>query len=559
MLGSFSKVESKVKRSTAKEHAKESLQNALIILAIAVLALFMVPSAIPAQALCTGSYLGSDAAASEDGKLALDARRTAEAGAEFTLGDKPTASASAKLKLGEKTTIEAGAKLTLGEKPTVAANAKLTLGEKKTIAADAKLTLSTRTPAALDSKGLAAATDAKGAADEKSEVQVLKIASGEDTVNLGEKAVPLGELREKPEARGKPKPGDLVDIRIERHKPRDIKLTIGDEVYGDGKDLVKFGEDIEVAEGDTISGDVVAIGGTVTVNGMVTGDCVSIGGSINIGPKGVIEGDGVSVGGCINREPGSVLEGDEVCTGGRIPTWLFRGGWPMHGLTGLKFAGLAFAVGKTLVVLFLVWLIVLISRDRVKVTSDKARSSMLASFGVGLLTIILTPIAMVLLCITLIGIPVAILLPFALIVAGLFGYTAVGLALGQRLFGGESRGQSVVTAAIVGVLLMEAIPIFGRVVGLPGGILWGLSIPIRVVGYAIVVCAFLIGLGATIMSKLGQAPRVLFPGGVVPLAPGMPPTGAATFVPPAPGMAGPGAPAPGGTPAPPAPPSGPGA
>ena len=521
MLGSFSKVESKVKRSTAKEHAKESLQNALIILAIAVLALFMVPSAIPAQALCTGSYLGSDATASEDGKL------------------------------------------TLGEKPTVEAGAELTLDEKKTVAANAKLTLSTKTPAAVDSKGLAAATDAKGAADEKSEVQVLKIASGEDTVNLGEKAVPLGELREKPEvgkheseAGGKSKPGDLVDIRIEKHKPRDIKLTIGDEVYGDGKDLVKFGEDIEVAEGDTISGDVVAIGGTVTVNGMVTGDCVSIGGSINIGPKGVIEGDGVSVGGCINREPGSVLEGDEVCTGGRIPTWLFRGGWPMHGLTGLKFAGLAFAVGKTLVVLFLVWLIVLISRDRVKVTSDKARSSMLASFGVGLLTIILTPIAMVLLCITLIGIPVAILLPFALIVAGLFGYTAVGLALGQRLFGGESRGQSVVTAAIVGVLLMEAIPIFGRVVGLPGGILWGLSIPIRVVGYAIVVCAFLIGLGATIMSKLGQAPRVLFPGGVVPLVPGMPPTGAVTFVPPAPGMAIPGAPAPGGTPAPP---SGPGA
>jgi hypothetical protein len=480
-------------------------KNAVIIFAVAVLALSTLLLAFPAQAVCSGSCVKT--------KCCLATRCCL--------------------------TIDAGA----------AADAKSTGDPRATVA-----------------------TNEKKIVNEQPGVQVLKIASGEDTVNLGEKAVPLGELREKREASKKESETEegstregAPGVRTERHKHGNINIQIGDKAYAqEGKDIVRFGQDVVVAEGDSIDGNVVAIGGTINVNGKVTGDCVSIGGSINIDSKGVIEGDAVSVGGSINREPGSVLGGDEVCTGGNIPRWLLPGGWPKHGMAGLRFAVLTFTVGKALVVLLLAWLIVVIAHDRVKRTSEKAKYNMLASFGVGLLTLILAPIAMVLLCITLIGIPVAILLPFALIVTGLFGYTAVGLALGQRLFGGGPRVMSTVAAALLGVLLIEAIPIVGRIVGLPGGVLWGLSIPIRVVGYAVMVCAILIGLGATILSKFGQAPRAPFPGGVVPPAPGIPSVGAATFVPPAPGMAAPGAPTSGGTPgpgtpAPPVPPSGPGA
>lgn len=232
-------------------------------------------------------------------------------------------------------------------------------------------------------------TGAKTQTDTKSKTQVLKIVSGRDTINLGEKAVPLGGVKEKSEATeeesragNEPKHERGLDFKIEKHKPNDINITIGnDRNYGDGKDIVRFGEDVVVAETDTIDGDVVSIGGSVTVNGTVKGDCVSIGGYINVGPHGVIEGDGVSIGGSINREPGSVLKGDEVVTGGNIPKWIFRGGWPQYGLSGLKFLGFAFAVGKALVILFLVWLVVLIFRDRVKVTSDRARANLLALSG----------------------------------------------------------------------------------------------------------------------------------------------------------------------------------
>lgn len=152
---------------------------------------------------------------------------------------------------------------------------------------------------------------------------------------------------------------------------------------------------------------------------------------------------------------------------------------------------------------------------------------------------------MILLCITLIGIPVAILLPIALVLIGLFGYTAVGLAIGMKIFGGESRGASVVKAAVVGVLIMEVIPIVGRIIGLPGGFMWGLSIPVRIVGYAIIMCAFLIGLGAAVLSKLGRAPKAPVVVAGAPPAPGAP-AGTPGPVPQTPSVPGYGAPS-GGT------------
>src|SRR5262245_26664641 len=48
----------------------------------------------------------------------------------------------------------------------------------------------------------------------------------------------------------------------------------------DSNDLVRFGEDVEIAADKVIEGDVVAIGGSVTVYGRVKGDCVAIGGTV---------------------------------------------------------------------------------------------------------------------------------------------------------------------------------------------------------------------------------------------------------------------------------------
>ncbi|MFH0931161.1 MAG: hypothetical protein V1890_04430, partial [Candidatus Zixiibacteriota bacterium] len=79
-----------------------------------------------------------------------------------------------------------------------------------------------------------------------------------------------------------------------------------------GGDLVKFGKDITIEEGEKVTGDVVAIGGNVRVKGLVEGDVVSIGGNIFVSSTGIIEKDATSVGGDVIRDPGSIIKGETV-------------------------------------------------------------------------------------------------------------------------------------------------------------------------------------------------------------------------------------------------------
>src|SRR4030095_3058349 len=62
-------------------------------------------------------------------------------------------------------------------------------------------------------------------------------------------------------------------------------------------DRVRFGGSVTVAEGETIFGDAVAIGGTVRVDGVVTDNAVAIGGDLVLGPNADVRGDAVVVGG----------------------------------------------------------------------------------------------------------------------------------------------------------------------------------------------------------------------------------------------------------------------
>src|SRR6185369_9329436 len=69
-------------------------------------------------------------------------------------------------------------------------------------------------------------------------------------------------------------------------------------------DVVRIGGGaVDVAENERVDGDVVAIGGPVTVNGEVTGDVVGVGGGLTLGPHAVIRGEVTAVGGPFKRDP----------------------------------------------------------------------------------------------------------------------------------------------------------------------------------------------------------------------------------------------------------------
>jgi hypothetical protein len=395
--------------------------------------------------------------------------------------------------------------------------------------------------------------------EENSRVRTIKVSSmAKDTVSFDKEPVPLGEMREEEAttdeeaATGEGQHHKVITLKsgprieVNKDKPGSINIQIGDEYYEEGKDIVKFGESVEIDTGRIVEGDVVVIGGSLKICGTVKGDAVCMGGTLSVCSTGVIEGDAVSIGGTVVKEPNAKIMGDEVSMGNFVPGWVFKGPWPKY---GLRFAGFTIFFMKALIVLLITWILVMVLSDRIRVVGDTAAKRPLASFGLGLVILLLTPIAMVLLCITIIGIPVAILLPIGLVIIGFLGYTGIAYAFGRKLFGRGTDG--IVRATIVGVLILEAIPLVGKLLCIPGGPICIIGLPIRIVGFAVIACAIAMGLGAAVLSKLGQQPRKVW-GWIPPTGPGQqprwqaPPPGygppPGTMPPGAPGAPGPGVP-----------------
>jgi hypothetical protein len=82
--------------------------------------------------------------------------------------------------------------------------------------------------------------------------------------------------------------------------------------------IVHFGSDIYVEKGEHVEGDVVAIGGSVYIEGEVDGDVVAVGGSVTLGRRAEVDGDVVAVAGDLELHRGCEIDGDAVSVGGDI-------------------------------------------------------------------------------------------------------------------------------------------------------------------------------------------------------------------------------------------------
>ena len=94
---------------------------------------------------------------------------------------------------------------------------------------------------------------------------------------------------------------------IIRRNPGSDSLRTDEE-----SDVVRTGESIVIGAEQTVGGDVVSIGGSVTVSGHVRGDAVAIGGDVTVKDGGRVDGDAVSIGGRVNRDEGSHIGGQNV-------------------------------------------------------------------------------------------------------------------------------------------------------------------------------------------------------------------------------------------------------
>jgi len=313
------------------------------------------------------------------------------------------------------------------------------------------------------------------------------------------------------------KPGEITlgkeGIKIttsdtEETTPTEIKIELPKHtttIELNGGDLVKFGKDITVDEGEKVAGDVVAIGGSVRINGLVEGNAVSIGGNVLVSSTGIIEKDAVSVGGDVTSEPGAIIKGETVGLG-FLPEKLIGFHTGPHFLVGV---GFIFSLFKILFLFFLGILVLAVVPKNVQKVKDKITKNPWQSALIGFLGEILILPVFILLLITIIGIPVAIIiLPLAILLGFLLGYTSISLLIGEKLKQNTNlKPQTPILTLVLGILTIEFISLFASFLRVFWGFFFPLSFILVILGVLITYIASTIGFGGAILTLLGTKPK----------------------------------------------------
>ncbi|MBU8920385.1 MAG: hypothetical protein KOO63_00865 [Bacteroidales bacterium] len=290
--------------------------------------------------------------------------------------------------------------------------------------------------------------------------------------------------------------GDLGDIfGLAGADDREFRTVHNNQV-------VRFGKIIIIDKDELVRGDVVSFFGDVKIDGKVTGDVVSIMGSIDIGPSAIINGEVVSVLGSLTEDDHARVRGQTVVIGDS-PQII---GLPFHtdfggGVFRLVSKLISFVVGTLLLLLIIYFL-----PDRIRKSSDFVFGSFFKSLGVGLLALtfgsIVVAIVAVILSITIIGIPVAILLGLSFGAMIIMGYFVSAMATGRILakkVGVES--DSLFVQGVLGLFVLSFLGILSSMMWI-GPVVFASAL-VRLLGGFVTLVAVFTGTGSFILSKAG--------------------------------------------------------
>jgi cytoskeletal protein CcmA (bactofilin family) len=237
----------------------------------------------------------------------------------------------------------------------------------------------------------------------------------------------------------------------------------------------------------TADGYLQMAGRNATISGTVGGDAEISAARIEIGPGAHIAGKlryrsdrepviaaGATIAGGLERLPGSL----------HAWTWREGGRHALHGVgRGIWFSG-SFVLGA---------LLLLLVPGFLASTSRQAVSEWPLCLGVGFGILIAVPVAAVLLLITLIGIPLALLAIALYAVVLLLGHVVAAVAVGDYALGRWLPARASLTG--------------WRVLGFLGALVaLGLARQVPLVGGLLVLFVFLTGIGALSLRALRPAP-----------------------------------------------------
>ncbi|MEE4276086.1 MAG: hypothetical protein V2J16_09515 [Thermoleophilia bacterium] len=302
--------------------------------------------------------------------------------------------------------------------------------------------------------------------------------------------------------------------------------------------IVRFGEDVVVAPGETyeglvvfggdvdvqgtVEGPVVAFGGDVHISGAVTEEVVAFGGRVvfagtsRVGTALTPGEDGViAFGGDVTQEPGAEVSGDvRTFSGDDIGSVI---GWAVGTNAAepfrqfFSFGGWVF---MTLVFLVLGLVAAALLPNQIRAVGRQLSARPAASLGWGALTFfVIAPLIIVALVISVVGLLVLIPGIPTLLLAYFFAVVSVGTFIAERFVAGRvsDRNQLFLAMAIgvVATSIVSAVPVLGGL---------------------LILVMMLFGIGASLMAfgdwrRRRRAAAAVPPGAPVPPGTPLPPGG----------------------------------
>jgi hypothetical protein len=233
-------------------------------------------------------------------------------------------------------------------------------------------------------------------------------------------------------------------------------LTIGADQHVCGNVNV-FGGNLTV--NGIVDGNVTIGSGNATISGTVNGNITALGATIYLRSPAHVSGNIEVVGGTVQRDNGATVGGsiEQGIDPQHIspPHWLGITGpydFPWSHLIFWALAGIAIAT---------------LFPRQLALVRRAARDSLPSAFFIGLLCSVVGALLAVVLFVTCLGIPLALLLAAGLAVASVVGTVALGLWLGERLLGrSRTARRAAVLPALLGVTLLalvQTLPCVGGV------------------------------------------------------------------------------------------------
>ena len=281
-----------------------------------------------------------------------------------------------------------------------------------------------------------------------------------------------------------------------------------------GGDRIRIFGDVVVPRDEEIGGQVVAVFGSVRIDGTVGDQVVAVLGSIDLGPAAVVRGDVVTVGGRVRRAPGAqthqgVTEVSLADSGFRrrhLTPWLQ--GWDPFMWSG-NFGAFPRLIGsgfRGCLLVLVAGIALLVARRSVEASAQRVTDNPVKTTLVGLVAqVMILPVlvlTVIVLSISIIGIPLLLLLPFVvvfLIVMAVVGFAGTAAAIGSGMRRRYALGPSAPFLSIaLGILVILSPLLIGRLLAVAGWPAAPFAVLLVGTGFAVELLAWACGFGAVL-------------------------------------------------------------